>query len=154
MYLWESVFELYTGGLVGSAASPVTIASRSYGVILTFTPLGAPVSVSLGRSDRTSERDAFPSQRPKRDWGSLFFTVIALVGGFHALLMLGLEGSRLVYTHREVTRLEADIGTLQEDVRSLQAVVEHRHDPVFREQLARAQGFIRPDETRVLTRSP
>lgn len=112
------------------------------------------MSVSLGRSARNSEREALPSQRPKRDWGSLVFTVIALVGGFHALLMLGLEGSRLVYTHREVTRLEADISTLREDVRTLQAVVKHRNDPVFREQLARAQGFIRPDETRVLTRTP
>lgn len=142
-----------TGGLselVCSTAPAVTIAFRNYGVICTFIPLGAPVSVSLGRS----EREALPSQPPKRDWGSLFFTVIALVGGFHGLLMLGLEGSRLVYTSREVTRLEADIGTLQEDIRTLQAVVKHRGDPMFREQLARAQGFIHPDETRILTRTP
>ena len=68
--------------------------------------------------------------------------------------MIGLEGSRLIYTNREVTRLEADIGVLQADIQTLQAVVRHRNDPVFREQLARAQGFIRPDETRVLTRTP
>lgn len=112
------------------------------------------MSVSVGRPGKGRERGASPSKRPKRDWGSLFFTVIALVGGFHALLMLGLEGSRLVYTSREVTRLEADIGVFQEDIRTLQAVVRHRNDPVFREQLARAQGFIQPDETRILTRTP
>ena len=112
------------------------------------------MSVSVGRPGKSRERKSSPSAKPKRDWGSLFFTVIALVGGFHALLMLGLEGSRLVYTSREVTRLEADIGVLQEDIRTLQAVVRHRDDPVFREQLARAQGFIEPDETRILTRTP
>jgi len=107
------------------------------------------VSVSFGRP----EREAASSQplKRKRDWGSLFFTVLALVGSFHALLMLGVEGSRLVYTNREVARLEAEISTLQQEARTLQAVVRHRGDPLFREQLARAQGFIYPDETRVLT---
>lgn len=111
------------------------------------------MSVSLGRS----ERAAAPTQPPKprgTGWSSLFFTVIALVGSFHALLMLGVEGGRLIYTNREVARLEADVGTLQAEVKTLQAVVEHRNDPVFREQLARSRGFIYPDETRILTRAP
>lgn len=141
-------------GFVHPATSPVTICFRNYGVVSTFIPPGTLVSVSVGRPSESRERAAQPSRRPKRDWGSLFFTVIALVGGFHALLMLGLEGSRLVYTSREVTRLGADIDVLQEDIRTLQAVVRHRNDLVFREQLARAQGFIQPDETRVLTRAP
>lgn len=140
-------------GFVYPATSPVTICF-SYGVVSTFIPTVTLVSVSVGRPSESRERAAQPSGRPRRDWGSLFFTVIALVGGFHALLMLGLEGSRLVYTSREVTRLGADIDVLQEDIRTLQAVVRHRNDLVFREQLARAQGFIQPDETRVLTRAP
>ena len=110
------------------------------------------MSVSLGRS----ERRAAPPQRrrAKRDWGSLFFTVVSLVGAFHALLLLGLETGRLVYTSGEVTRLEAEIGVLQAQTQELKAIVEHRYDPMFREQLARAQGFIHPDESRVLTRTP
>lgn len=110
------------------------------------------MSVSLGRP----ERQAAPPQRrrSKRDWGSLFFTVVSLVGAFHALLMLGLETGRLVYTSGEVTRLESEVGELQVEVRELEAIVEHRYDSVFREQLARAQGFIHPDESRVLTLTP
>lgn len=138
---------------VHTTISAVTI-FRSYGVVSIPIPSVTQMSVSVGRPRKSRERESSPSGRPKRDWGSLFFTVIALVGGFHALLMLGLEGSRLVYTSREVTRLGADIGVLQEDIQTLQAVVRHRNDPVFREQLARAQGFIQPDETRILTRTP
>ena len=109
------------------------------------------MSVSFGRS----ERAAAPSEPSKpRRWGSIFFTVIALVGGLHALLMIGLEGGRYLYTQREVTRLSADIDALQEETRTLQAVLRHQGDPVFREQLAREQGFIGPDETRVLTQMP
>lgn len=77
--------------------------------------------------------------------------MIALVGGLHALLMLGLEGGRALYTRREVARLEAEIETLQAEADTLQAVVAHQNDPVYREGLARAAGFIYPDEDRILT---
>ena len=109
------------------------------------------MSVSLGRP----ERHVPPKTgSPRRDWGSLFFTVVAVVGAFHALLMLGLEAGRWVYTNGEVARLEPEISDLQTQIYELEAIAEHRYDSVFREQLARAQGFIRPDETRVLTRTP
>lgn len=108
------------------------------------------MSVSLGRSERSRAQ----SPKPRGGWGSLFFTVIASVGAFHALLMLGLETGRLIYTNREVARLEADIGALQEETQTLRAVVAHGDDPVFREQLARLEGFIYPDETRVITVHP
>ena len=108
------------------------------------------MSIPLRRSERASS-----TQPPKqRRWGSLFFAVLAGVGSLHALLMLGLEGGRYIYTQREVTHLEVDISALREETHTLQAVVNHQHDPVFREQLAREQGFIGPDETRVLTREP
>ena len=108
------------------------------------------MSVSLGRPERAGAQ----SPKPRGGWGSLFFTVIAGVGAFHALLMLGLETGRLIYTNREVARLEADIGALQEEAQTLRAVVAHGDDPVFREQLARLEGFIYPDETRVITVHP
>lgn len=109
------------------------------------------MSVSFGRPERT----AAPTEPPKqRRWGSIFFTVIAVVGSLHALLMIGLEGGRYLYTQREITRLTADIDVLQEETRTLQAVLRHQNDPIFREQLAREQGFIGPDETRIMTRTP
>ena len=89
-----------------------------------------------------------------RNWGSLFFTVLALVGGLHALLMLGLEGGRALYTRREVTRLEAEISALQAEADTLEAVVAHQDDPAYREQLARTAGFIYSDEDRILTSRP
>jgi hypothetical protein len=109
------------------------------------------MSVSVGRPERHAPPQA---GSPKREWGSLFFTVVAVVGAFHALLMVGLETGRWIYTRGEVARLEAEIGVLQAQTYELEAIAEHRYDPVFREQLARAQGFIRPDETRVVTRAP
>ena len=125
--------------------------TRTYVFFLRLLLSVRPVSVSFGRPERAAAPAEPP--RPKR-WGSIFFTVIALVGGLHALLMIGLEGGRYLYTQREVTRLSADIDALQEETRTLQAVLRHRDDPVFREQLAREQGFIGPDETRVLTQMP
>ena len=99
-----------------------------------------------------------PPARPdlprSRNWGSLFFTVLALVGGLHALLMLGLEGGRALYTRREVTRLEAEISALQAEADTLAAVALHANDPAYREQLARSAGFIYPDEDRILTSRP
>lgn len=92
--------------------------------------------------------------RGSRNWGSLFFTVLALVGGLHALLMLGLEGGRALYTRREVVRLEAEISALQAEASALEAAVAHGNDLAYREQLARAAGFIYPDEDRILTSRP
>ncbi len=80
--------------------------------------------------------------------------MIALVGGLHALLMLGLEGGRALYTRREVVRLEAEISALQAEADTLEAVALHQNDPAYREQLARAAGFIYPDEDRVMTATP
>lgn len=105
---------------------------------------------------RRTGRAAIPAQRRKPEvrWGSVFYTVIAVVGSLHAMFMLTREGGLLIYTNREVTRLEVDISRLQSEARTLQAVIDHKNDPVFREQLARQQGFIHPDETRILTRRP
>ena len=98
---------------------------------------------SLGRKADTPKRGV-----------NLFFLVIAVVGCIHVLAMLSLEISRLVYTDREVARLERDIADLELESTNLRNVVAHQNDPVYREQLARLQGFIYPDEARYVTVTP
>lgn len=115
-------------------------------------PLVAFMSVPHRRTGRAAVLEQ--RRKPGARWGSVFFTVIAVIGSLHAMFMLTRESGLLIYTHREVARLEADIGKLQREIRTLQAVIDHKDDPVFREQLARQQGFIYPDETRILTRRP
>lgn len=80
------------------------------------------------------------------------FTLIALVGGVHALLLVGLEANRFVYTESEIARLEGEIAAFTQESGELRAVIRHRNDLPFREQLARKHGFVHPDELRVLTR--
>ena len=90
--------------------------------------------------------------RDKQTRGAnLLFLVIAVVGCVHALTMLTLEISRTVYTNREVARLERDIASLELEATDLGNVIAHRDDAVYREQLARLQGFIYPDEARYVT---
>jgi hypothetical protein len=111
------------------------------------------VSVSFGRQGQVAPTQPSEPRTPRR-WGSLVFTTLALVGSFHALMMLGVEVGRLIYTNREVVRLEREVSVLEAETSELAAIVAHKNDPVFREQLARQQGFIGPDETRILTRMP
>ena len=98
---------------------------------------------SLGRKADTPSRSV-----------NLFFLVIAVVGCIHVLAMLSLEISRLVYTDREVARLERDIADLELESTNLKGVTAHQNDAVYREQLARLQGFIYPDEARYVTVTP
>ena len=96
---------------------------------------------SLGRkAEKASSRGA-----------NTLFLVIAVVGCIHALAMLTLEISRTVYTNREVARLERDISELELEAANLGNVIAHRDDARYREQLARLQGFIYPDEARYVT---
>ena len=111
------------------------------------------MSTSFGRRERAALAEPREPRHPGR-WGSTIFTLIAIVGSFHALVMLGVEAGRLVYTNREVAQLETQVQALTAETRELSAIVAHKDDPLFREQLAREQGFIGPDETRILTRMP
>lgn len=108
---------------------------------------------------RTPPREEAPGTSPvlKRLFGegrsARLFTLIALVGGLHALLMLGLEVNRFLYTEGEIGRLQGEMTAMTQEVQELRAVLHHRHDATFREQLARMHGFVYPDELRVVTRA-
>ena len=78
-------------------------------------------------------------------------TVLALVGSLHALVMLGVETNRWLYSRGEITRLERDLTSINGEIGELEATVDHRYDVPYRESLARLQGFVYPDEVRYVT---
>ncbi len=82
---------------------------------------------------------------------NLLFLALALVGSLHVSAMLGVEVWRLFTSRQEIARLSADVLALEQEQSALQAVIDHVGDPLYREQLARCLGFVRPGETRYLT---
>ena len=89
-------------------------------------------------------------ERPDRVIGTTLL-LIAVIGCIHVVSMLGVELYRNVVSRQEIMRLSGDIASLQDELASLQAVVDHAGDAQYREQLARCLGFVRPDETRYMT---
>lgn len=80
--------------------------------------------------------------------------VLALVGSVHALFLLGVETWRFVGERRAVAHLQGQVDDLQGQAQRLQRVIDHGNDPVYREELARRQGFMYPDEQRAVTQQP
>lgn len=79
---------------------------------------------------------------------------LAVVGSLHALFVLGVESWRFVSERRAVTRLENQVGDLQNEAKGLQQVIGHANDMRYREDLARRQGFMYPNELRAVTQQP
>ncbi|MEX2534286.1 MAG: hypothetical protein WD273_01695 [Trueperaceae bacterium] len=75
-------------------------------------------------------------------------------GSMHVLFMLGVEGLRLARAEMSINRLEREVGTLEGEARELQSIIEHGDDERYREQLARRQGYMYPDEVRIVTSEP
>src|SRR5690625_2166024 len=84
--------------------------------------------------------------RPMR----MIIIVLALVGTVQVCFMIVVELRRGYVAREAIERLEADVAELEAESARLSAVLEHGDDDAYREQLARRQGFIRPDETRVV----
>lgn len=80
--------------------------------------------------------------------------VLVAFGSVHLLFMLGVEGLRFVRAEMSIERLEREVAGLEAEARSLEAVIEHADDQSYREQLARRQGYMYPDEVRVVTSEP
>lgn len=114
------------------------------------------------RRDRAAERNEARSRRASREpagvlgdhlkarGASLLLTTLAIVGAIHGSILLGIEVKRVLHLRGEVTRLERDIGALEREAGALRDVAAHADDALYREQLARRQGFVFPDEVRVL----
>lgn len=76
-------------------------------------------------------------------------TIIAIIGTVQVLFMIGVEVNRALQTAPAVRQLQLDISQLQREAERLQAIIDNGDTVQYREQLARRQGFIYPDETRV-----
>ncbi len=114
----------------------------------------ARVSVGRPRGDAQSERPQDPQEEAKgtRPGGAaLLLTLLALVGTLHALVMLGVETNRWLYSRGEIARLERDLSNIEGEIGALEAAIAHRYDASYRESLARLQGFVYPDEVRYVT---
>lgn len=77
--------------------------------------------------------------------------VVATVGCLHLLYLGYVEADRMVVQRREVHRLEREVAALESEIVALREVAAHADDASFRELLARKQGFVFPDELRVVT---
>jgi cell division protein FtsB len=85
---------------------------------------------------------------------SFVFMLLAIVGSFHALSMIGIETYRILTNVREIDRLNAEIAVLKEEITTIDAVILHTDD-TYMEQLARCrEGFVFPNETRYITDLP
>ncbi|UCH27412.1 MAG: hypothetical protein JSV66_07180 [Trueperaceae bacterium] len=77
--------------------------------------------------------------------------ILVVLGSVHALFMIGVESYRAVQSHQAISRLHSEIDNLEQDIQVFNAVIENGGDPLYREQLARRQGFIYPEELRIVT---
>jgi hypothetical protein len=106
-----------------------------------------------GRMRKAQEKKATATRTGLRA-GDIIFAIIAVVGGLHVLIMLGIEINRYHYTSLEVSRLQSELTVLEREMADLSTIIEHGHDQRYREHLARQQGFIFPDEARYVTLHP
>jgi hypothetical protein len=90
---------------------------------------------------------------PARGARILLLLIVSL-GSVHVLFMLAVEGLRLVRSEISIARLEREVSALEREADGLRAVIEHGDDLTYREQLARRQGYMYPDEARIVTSEP
>jgi hypothetical protein len=106
-----------------------------------------------GSSPSTSATQLPPSQGragPARGARWLLLLIVSF-GSVHVLFMLGVEGLRFARAETAITRLEREVAELEREAAGLGAIIEHGDDERYREQLARRQGYMYPDEVRVVT---
>lgn len=79
---------------------------------------------------------------------------IATIGTLQLTYLSLVEADRLLVHRREVTRLEREVAALTAERAALEEIALRADDDLYREQLARKQGFIYPDEFKVITSDP
>ncbi len=99
----------------------------------------------MNRVPSTSE----PPLRKRRP--NAIIVALALLGTLQLIYLNLVEADRLVVHRREVARLEQEVAAFEQETAALEEIARHIDDDLFREQLARKQGFIHPDELLVVT---
>lgn len=79
-------------------------------------------------------------------------TFLAVLGGAHALVLIGAELVRNYQISRSIRTLSADVAVLEAEVGGLAGVLDHGADVRYLEQLARKQGYLYPDEILIVPR--
>lgn len=92
-----------------------------------------------------------PQGRRSPHW---IILLIAVVGSLQLFYLNFVEADRMFVHKREIARLESEVAALEAERLALEQVALHADDAVYRQQLARKQGFIFPDELKVLTQQP
>lgn len=82
--------------------------------------------------------------------GLVLIGAVALIGCLQVLFMIGVELDRTIRHRASITSLEGELTELAREAADLRAIEERAHDDTYREQLARGQGFMYPNETRVV----
>ena len=111
--------------------------------------LEAPADAAAVPERRSGRRRAAAARGAHR-----VITVLALVGSLHALFLLGVESWRFVVEQRAVAQLQTQVTHLQQKAAELKQVITHADDNRYREDLARRQGYMYPDEQRAVTQQP
>ncbi len=96
-------------------------------------------------------RDAPSEQRRRYRGVQLVVLIVGVLLTLHVGVMITIEVYRASTSRHEITRLQGDIETLERERARLLEVISRRNDNSFREQLARQQGFVYPDEARLIT---
>ena len=109
-----------------------------------------PVRTSRRSAPQAGMQDVLGIGRGTR----LLLITLLSVGVVHVVFMLGVESLRFFRAQADITRLESEVGVLEGEAAQLQLIIDHAFDERYREQLARRQGFMYPDEGRVITSEP
>lgn len=80
----------------------------------------------------------------------MILITLALLGTIQVSFMIVVELRRGYVARAAIEQLELDVAELEAEAARLTAILEHGNDDAYREQLARRQGFIMPDESRVV----
>ena len=92
--------------------------------------------------------DGAPTRRALR-----LLAVVAAIGLLQVGFLLFVELDRTLRHRAAIARLEAQLAEDRAEAEQLRAGATRSDDEAFREQLARLQGFLYPDETRVVVLS-
>lgn len=102
--------------------------------------------------------DESPATPPRIDRPTgralILLGIIAAVGIVQVGFLAFVEVDRSLRHRTAIEHLEAEVSELQLEADGLRAIAARADDAVFREQLARRQGFLYPDETRVIVLDP